>query len=223
MKLLLSITLLLKRFGFILRGLGIALCCGLLFFEAIPDLTYNLKIGKTKTYTEKQIIDTKKEELPLYLKISDVEAVGEMYVTEMYQKKNQTPTLSAIIYPVYNLQKGINYIDELKKSPCYIVVKDGKVNENTIKTYFDKKKLIEGKFAQTLIDSETRKLLTEGGYNISDNCILLEKGVKVWSISTSILVIFGFGLIGIFIFLSLLPTSILHKIFKQEERFVRIE
>jgi len=223
MKLLLSITLLLKRFGIILRGLGIALCCALLFFEAIPDLTFNLKVGKTKAYTEKQIVDTKKEELPLYLKISDVEAIGEMYVTEMYQKKNQTPTLSAIIYPVYNLQKGINNIDELKKSPCNIVVKDGGVNETTIKTYFDTKKLIEGKFNQTLIDIETRKLLTEGGYNISDNCILLEKGVKVWSNSTCILVILGFGLIGVLILLSLLPSSILHKILKQEERFVRIK
>jgi hypothetical protein len=124
---------------------------------------------------------------------------------------------------VYNLQKGIANIDELKKSPCNIVVKDGDVNETTLKTYFDKKKLIEGKFDQTLIDSETKKLLTEGGYNISDNCILLKKGVKVWSNSTCILVILGFGLIGILILLSLFPTSILHKIFKQEERFVRIK
>lgn len=223
MKLLLSITLLLKRFGFILRGLGIALCCALLFFEAIPDLMFNFKIGKTITYTEKQILDTKKEELPLYLKISDVEAIGEMYVTEMYQKKDRKPKLSAIIYPVYNLHKGFNNIDELKKSPCNIVVRDRDVNETTLKTYFDKKKLIEGKFAQTLIDKETRKILTEGGYTISDNCILLEKGVKVWNNSTCILVILGFGLIAILIFLSLLPSSILHKIFKQEERFVRIK
>lgn len=222
MKLLFSITLLLQRLGIILRGIGIALCCGLVFYEAIPDLIFNLKVGKTKTYTEKQIIDTKKEELPLYLKISDVEAVGEMYVTEMYQKKNQTPTLSAIFYPVYNLQNGFNNMDELKNSPCNIVVEDRDVTETTLKTYFDKKKLIEGKFDQTLIDSETRNLLTEGGYRVSDNCILLKKGVEFWSLSTCIFVILVFGLIIILILLSLLPSSILHKIFKQEERFVRI-
>lgn len=223
MKLLLSITLLLKRFGIILRGLGIALCCGLIFYEAIPDLLFNLKVGKIKTYTENQIIDSKIKELPLYLKISDVEAVGEMYVTEMYQKKNQTPKLSAIIYPVYNLQRGSKNIDELKKSPCYIVVKDREVNETTLKTYFEKNKLIEGKFNQSLIDTETKKLLIEGGYNISKNCILLEKGVTVWSSSTCILVILGFGIIGILILCSLFPSSFLHKIFKQEERFVRVK
>lgn len=223
MRLLLSITVLLKGFGLILRGLGIALCYCMIFFEVVPDLTFNFNVGKAQTYTEKQIVEAKKEDLPLYLKISDVEAVGEMYVTEMYQQKNQKPTLSAIVYPVYNLQKGISDIDELKNTPCNIVVKDGDVNETTVKTYFDKKKLIEGKFDQTIIDSETRKLLTEVGYNISDKCILIEKGIKVWSYSTCILLILGFAVVGVFILLSLLPTSVLYKIFRQEERFVRIE
>mgnify|MGYP003647880846 FL=1 len=223
MKLLFTIALLLKRFGIILRGLGVVLCFVLLILEAIPDLKYNFLVGKTKSYTEKQIIETKKEELPLYLKISDVEPVGEMYITEMYQKKNETPRLSAIIYPVYNLKKGINNIDKLKKSPCNIVVKDPDVNENTLSTYFDKKYEIEGKFDQSLIDDETKKLLVEGGYNIADNCILIKKGAKVWSSTTCILMIVGFGFVGLLILLSLLPLSILHKIFKQEQRFERIK
>ncbi|MBF4473787.1 hypothetical protein [Flavobacterium sp. HJJ] len=223
MKLLLSITLLLKRFGIILRGLGIALCCGLLFFEAIPDLIFNLNVGKTKSYTENQIIESKKEDLPLYLRISDVEPVGEMYVEEMYQKKNEEPTLSAIIYPVYNLKKGFNNINDLKNTPCNIVVKDPDVSETTLKTYFNEKKIIEGKFDQSLIDQETKKILIDGGYKISDNCILLVKGAKFWSSSTCILVILGSGLLGILILLSLLPSSTLHKLFKQEERFVRVK
>ena len=225
MKVILSITLLLKRFGIIMRAIGIAICCGLLFYEAIPDLTFNLKIGNTKTFTEKQIISSKKEDLPLYLKISDVEPIGDMYVQELsYKKKTNDTTLSAIIYPVYNLQgKSILNLDEFKKTPCNIVVRDPDVTEKTLLTYFQKKKIIEGKFDQTFIDNETKQLLVNSGYNISENCILIKKGAKYWSTTVCVLVILGFGLIGILILLSLLPSSILHKIFKQEERFVRIK
>lgn len=222
MKLLFTITHLFKRFGIILRGLGIALCGTIVFIVAIPDLKFNLETGNVQTYTEQQIIDSKKEELPLYLKVSNVEPIGEMYVTEMYQKKNETPRLSAIYYPVFNLKKGFHNLEELKNSPCNIVVKDDNVNDETIKTYFSKKNIIEGKFDQRLIDSETKKLLTDSGYNITDNCILIDKGAKFWSSSACVIMILSFGFLGILILLSILPSPVLHKMFKQEERFVRI-
>lgn len=160
--------------------------------------------------------------MPLYLKISDVEPIGGMYITEWSQKKDETQKLSAIIYPVYNLKKGFQNVEEFKKSPCNIVVKDSHVNEKSLEMYFIEKKIIEGKFDQKLIGEETRKLLVDNGYNITKNCIVITKGAKFWSTTTCILVILGCGFVGLIILLSLLPSSLLHKIFRQEERFVRL-
>lgn len=224
MKDLLTVTLFLKRIGFITRGIGIFICGGIIIMEALPDLKFNLQAGNVQTFTEQQIQQSNLKELPLYMKIADVEPIGEMYVEELsYSKKRNDTTLNAIIYPVYNLKEGYSSIEELKQQPCNVVVKDSKVTEATVKDYFNEKISIEGKFDQRLIDSETKSLLVENGYNISDNCIVLEKGVSSWSMLTCILVIVGFGASGLLIAFSLLPATVIHKVLKQEERFVKID
>ncbi|WP_131367741.1 hypothetical protein [Elizabethkingia anophelis] len=220
---LLNITLLLKRFSLILRALGIGICIVLLF-EAVPDLIFNFKIKNIQTFTEEQVIKTNKAELPRYLKISDVEPIGEMYVEELsYNKKRKDTIVTAIIYPAYNLKKSIENLDQLKRYPCYIIVRDSKINKNTIKNYFNKKNSIEGKYNQSTIDPETRNLLLGAGYNIDKNCILLEKGSNPWGIEESFFYIIFFGILGILILLSLLPISVIYKVFKQEERFIRLK
>lgn len=223
MKYLLNITLLFKRFGLILRALGIGICI-ILLSEAIPDLIFNFKIKNVQIFTEEQIIKANKTELPRYLKISDVEPIGDMYVEELsYNKKRKDTILSAIVYPVYNLKKEIENLHQLKKSPCYIIVRDSKITKSTIKNYFDEKKSIEGKYNQSTIDPETKTLLSGSGYNIDENCIVIEKGSNPWGIKDSLFYIVVFGALGILIFLSFLPISTLHKIFKQDERFTRVK
>ena len=223
MKPLLNIILLFKRLGLILRLLGVGICFFILA-EAIPDLIFNFIVKNVPTFTEEQIVKADKTKLPRYLKISDVEPIGEMYVEQLrYKKKNNDTTLTAIVYPVYSLTKKFENIEELRNPHCYIVVKDPNVTKSTIKNYFDQEVPIEGKYDQSIIDSETKKLLINAGYNIDDNCILISKGSTAWGIGKSLIFISLFGILGILIILSLLPTSALYKIFKQEQRFVRIK
>ena len=102
---LLNITLLLKRFSLIFKSLRDRICI-ILLFEVVPDLIFNFKIKNIQTFTEEQVIKTNKAELPRYLKISDVEPIGEMYVEELsYNKKRKDTIVTAIIYPAYNLKK----------------------------------------------------------------------------------------------------------------------
>jgi hypothetical protein len=219
MKLILILILFLKRFGYILRTIAIIICGVLVFSEAIPDLKFDLITKHVQPMTEKQIIDSKKETLPLYLKVLDVQLVGNVYIEERMQKKNATTsTLSSIIYPVYNENIISEELSDLKDIPCYIVVKDTKVREKDLSAYFSQNNMIEGKYDRTTIDSETRNLLIDSGYTVAENCILIYKGTMPWSISTSLIVILLVGFLGILILLSLLPFSLLLKIFKTDNK-----
>ncbi len=230
-KILLNLILLLKRLGFIIRGLALAFFASMIFLSAIPDLIFNLKTKEPPTFTEKQIIKSDKKELPLYLKISDVQAVNGVYVEELYyNKKTNDTTLNAILYPVYNLQviklvkekvspKILETFGVVIEDTCHIVVKDSKIKRKNIEDYFTNADAIsiEGKYDQKLIDEETRRILTEEGYNIAPECIVLEKGSKPLGVGKSVAYILIFGILGLFIILSFLPTSMLYKILKKEE------
>ena len=203
---LVSFILFVKKGNVLYRIIAFAICC-IFISTAIPDLKFNMTIKDPQSFTLQQIIDADKQTLPLYLKISDVEPSG-MYVEETRKKKYSGTSLSAIVYPVYSV------LDTSNTQPCYIVVKDSKVNEDELETYFTQPQEIAGKFDRTFIDQGTRDLLKENGYEVAEKCIMISKGVSVWSVSTCVMVLVGAGLVALIIAFSFVPALLLFKIFK---------
>lgn len=136
-----------------------------------------------------------------------------MYIEKMEQKKNESPSLASIIYPVYDVK---HMQGNLKSTPCHIVVEDSRVRQDELTDYFNKTHMIEGKFSRTFINQDAKKLLEDNGYNIADNCILIEKGSTPWSLTTCIIVITLCLMLTAILVLSIFPESLLRKLFKQD-------
>lgn len=208
----------LKRIGLITRGIGLATCIYIVFYTAIPDLTFNITSKNIRSYTLEEIINSDKKTLPRYLKISDVQPDGT-YVETIKVDKNGNRKLLTILYPLYRVDAdGINTDEE-----CYIIVDDYDVTEKSLPNYFNEDILIEGEYNHQYIPSEVKERLINSGYKINKNCILINKGKKPWSNNVCIIIIIFFGILGSIILLSILPKPLLNKIFKQEERFIKIK
>lgn len=192
----------------LIRGFGIIACLAMIigpflaiFYSLIPDIKFNLMSGNVKSYTEKEIIETDKESLPLYLKVSDVLPIGSQYIQQCRTRKGVT-TLSAIVYPVYGIERIAADSSPDKKIPCHIVIKDSDVIESSLESYFSTIPSYEGKFDRSTIDSETKELLISSGYQIDNNCILLKRGDKAWSTISCLAALVGLLTLSILTILS---------------------
>lgn len=211
MKYILTLLIFLKNFGFIYRIIGVVITFALLS-EAVPDLKFNSDIKHIKNFTLDQVKKTNKEKLPRYFGISDVSAYGDLYV-ENFSIKNGDTTLSSIVYPVY--QNDIN-VQNLKDIECDVIVADDRVKFEDLDEYFNKNAHIKGKFDGEFISDESKKILTDNGYKIAKNCIMLTKGKEPLEVGFCLLIIFGAALALILVGLSFIPTSRLERIFENK-------
>ena len=213
MKAIVSIAYFFKRLGVILRLVGLVFCFFILSNEAIPDLMFNMTMKSVKTYTEKEVLEMDIKDLPRFLRISNVLPYGDVYVKMLNKKKDGSTKLTSIIYPVYSISQieNLSESDDLSSIPCHIVVENSKVKEDEIDAYLESIDVVEGKFDHTFIKKEARDILVESGYNLSDNCILIQHGDTPASTTFCLIaIIIGLFLI-IFILLSLLPKSVFAK------------
>jgi hypothetical protein len=141
------------------------------------------------------------------------------YLIQQKVKKGDT-SLSYIIYPVYSksqVQKNPNA--KASDLTSFVVIKDSHVTEKELEgdEYFnDSTFTVKGRFDGSLIDSESLRLLEENGYNISKDAIFLERGNAPMSLIQSIIFTILSAVIAALCFLSLLPISVLQRIFDIE-------
>ena len=210
-----------------------------LFF--IPDLKFNLQMKNPPKMTIEEIKNSDKENLPRYINIeggqlleatSSIDSTQNLtyqsfnYVEESRIKKGDT-TLSAIYYPIYSIK-------EIKSNPTktaseitsHVVIKETKVTKDELvdSKYFKQPTFkLNGRFSGISIDEESLNLLTESGYNISKDAIILEKGSIPISLTTSIIGTIILSIASVLLFLALMPMSLLHKIFNIEQEIVRMQ
>jgi hypothetical protein len=211
MKFLIKAIVFLKHFGIIYRFIGLGITIAFIL-EAVPDLIFNHQIKNIKNYTLAEVKSIGAEKLPRYFGVSDVSAYGDLYVENLSVKDGDT-TLSAITYPVYQNDENVA---NLKNIECFVVVIDDKVNRGDLTDYFMKNAHIKGKFDNEVINEESKKILVEGGYKISDKCIVLTKGSAPFATEVCLFVIvcslIGFAAIA----LSFLSAEKLESIFKSK-------
>jgi hypothetical protein len=143
------------------------------------------------------------------------------YVYEQSVSKRGDTTLSSVSYPVYSkteIQKNPNATsDDLTAS---VVVKDAEVTQKMLdsNTYFsDSTFSIQGQFDGTIIDDETTKLLTESGYKVSKNAIVLNRGKSPMSMTSSLIWSILAALFALINILSLLPVNTLERMFEEKQ------
>ena len=213
MKIVVVIIKLFKHFGLILRGLGLVACLYVIFQLALPDLLFNMTVRNVKTYTEQEIAAAEIKDLPRFLKISDVYPMGETYVKIINQSDKGVKKFHSIVYPVYSYDaiEGLEDDDDLSGIPCYIVVENSNLKESEIDDYLENLEIIEGKFDNSFIDSDVKKILEESGYTLSEKCILIKDGESSASTGFCVGVMLLGLFFGIFIVLSFLPLSIFER------------
>ncbi|TCD12599.1 hypothetical protein EZ449_00705 [Pedobacter frigidisoli] len=212
MKFLIKCIVYIKHLGIIYRLIGIGLAIALIL-EAIPDLVFNQQIKNIKNYTLAEVKNIEKERLPRYFGVSDVSAYGDLYVENLRIGKSGDTSLASIVYPVYQNNQDVS---KLKETECFVVVIDDKVADVDIEDYFMKNAHVKGKFDNDVIDDESKKILVDGGYKISDKCIVLTKGSIPWETGICLAIIV-FAFIGLSaIILSFLSAEKLENIFKNK-------
>lgn len=243
-KILFNVSVFCKRPGIFSRLiiLGIALFATFTIF--IPDLKFNLEIKNPKTYTIEELQKTSKENLPRYIVVkdaqamqasqslgvdsvdgSDIKLMSYNYVIQQRVKKGDT-SLSYILYPVYSKAVIAKSADtDAASITSYVVMKDAHVTEKELegdKYFSDSAFSINGKFDGDVIDEESHKILSESGYKVSKDAIILERGNTPMSLTSSIILTLVALLISALVILSLLPLTVLHKMFDVEQEIVKI-
>ena len=213
MKIVVVIVKLFKHFGIILRGIGLFGCIFLIFQLSLPDLLYNITVKNVKIYTEEEIADAEIKDLPRFLKISDVYPMGDTYVKIVNKSDKGTEKFHSIVYPVYSYEaiEDLEEDDDLSGIPCYIVVENSKIKESEIDDYFENLEFVEGKFDNTFISSDAKKILEDSGYTLSEKCILIKDGESSASTAFCVGTILLCSFLGIFIILSFLPLSVFER------------
>lgn len=127
--------------------------------------------------------------------------------------KNGDTTLSSVIYPVF--QNDID-VSKIKETECFVIVIDDELKTDEIEAYFSKNIFIKGKFSGETISDESMKILTDSGYKISKDCIVLTKGKNPWPLGTCFLMILGGAIALSLIVLSFIPEDKLIHMFSDK-------
>lgn len=231
-KAIIQIALFFKRLSFIYRGIGIFLSFFVVFWEAIPDLKFNIYSSKPVEVSISELLKTSPENIPRYLKIKDAVVPSGSYVEYRKEKNN---SLVGIYYPVYpheSVKINLDSVSQLKSDNSKIiadstgniaiykntdnieanlVIYDTHVLDNDLDstgTYFNSPTFsIEGQYSGEKLTNETLNLFTSSGLHINANAIVLKRGDKGFSNGAAI----GLILLGIFLLitltLSFVPTQ----------------
>ncbi|MBC9928866.1 hypothetical protein [Chitinophaga qingshengii] len=212
MKLFFKVALSLKRFGFIIRLIGIVIGFSILS-TTIRDLKFSLLVSKAPVLSIAQLSKMKVEDIPLYFKVDKVTLLSDNFVGQYKTRKHSTEkTLKGIYFPVYDVQALS--ADTAAKPACQLIVHDEKVDEKKLQSgdYFGGDTFsVEGRFGGSYIDSDTRRLLEREGHPLADNCILIEKGDQPLSTAMAIMLTLIFGTGTLLLLASLLPASNLQR------------
>lgn len=179
----------------------------------IVDKAQPLKIMQRASQHESDSLLKKLGNLPADLFVG---IENYCYLVETKIKNNDT-TFSGIYYPVYSEKQVHDSPNALASNlVSHVIIHDTKITEHNLENnkYFkDSLFQISGKFSGTTIGDESYKLLTNNGYNISKNAIVLNKGSHPMSITSSALWILFDVVFVLLLALSFLPLVLLFKIF----------
>lgn len=221
----------LKNVFFLYRLIGFGFAFYFVFGKATPDIRYSKLRNKPVEMSFQQLINTPKEDIPRYIRITDAVA-GTSYVSSRTKRSDK---LNSIYYPVYpnwelNNLEGLNLnsksdsvivsADSLGNisysiNPKYLyaslIILDDQVDDESLNfTYFTNSSLtIEGQYQKHSLDDEIMYLFTKQGLKISSEAIILHKNIKILNISVAYLIlVLGLTLMALIIF-SFLPLKFL--------------
>lgn len=200
--LLSPILKLIKRFGFIYRGLGLIIFV-VMFISDIQDLIFLSSSHKIEAISIDSLRTIPKDEIPRFLKIENMIMYNDVYVVSQNEKNGKVYSAS---YPMYSLQQ-IAERDTLNPQSLmsYVIVKDNDFNEDSLSIIMS----IDGKYDNDSFKKE-KEILTNNGVNVSEDAILIVKS-KPPVLSSVLVGSLIKGLLAIFIALSFLPTNLLEK------------
>lgn len=143
------------------------------------------------------------------------------YVLSQHVNKKGDTTISSIFYPVYSKKEvEENPNPSITNMTCYVVIEDVKVTKAMLEndSYFTNSSFsIAGRFDGSEIGKEELSILTDSGYLISDNVILLKKGLSLLSLNSSIILTLLASVFLILFILSFMPLGLLVTIFMQDQ------
>jgi hypothetical protein len=196
-----------KKLRFFYRIGILALILGVLSYEAVPDLIFNIQRGNAPTISLSQLKKLAYGDIPRYFSISEAVVPSTSYVKVSKKKNNGQESFRYIYYPVFPASSG----DSSTANHAYVVVKDFHATENELKSnqYFTSGSFkIEGKFSGDRITSEIKKLFTDGGIEIESDAIILERDSEPWSSVLCILFILLGMLTCAWICISFIPEIV---------------
>lgn len=244
MKILFKVVVFLKNAGIIGRIIVMGVAFILLTNVFVPDLIFNLEVKNPKRYTIEEIRTIAKEDLPRYIILDNAQPLyssamfetsatdtikenslslpieSYSYILSQSVKKNGDTTISSIFYPVYSkkeIQENPN--PSITNMTCYVVIEDVKITKKLLEddSYFTNTGFsIEGQFDGSEIGEEKLSIFAESGYLISDNVILLKKGLTLLSLQSSIILTLVALLVLILFVFSFMSFDFLYNIFRQD-------
>ena len=205
-----------KKIPFTYR-IGILLfILGILSYQVVPDLIFNIKRDKAPSIS---ILELKKlvyGDIPRYFSISDAIVPGSSYVKVTKKKSSGLESLKFIYYPVFSSGLG----DSLKSAKAYVIVKDYHATDNELNSnqYFTSGSFkIEGKFSGDRITSEIRKLFIDKGIQIESDALILERNSDPWPLVLCIFIIIIGLLIGFWVIASFVPEIVIIRKFLNDK------
>lgn len=200
----------LKRFGFLNRLVVVGVLILVLVAFVIPDINYQLSQEGEPELSLKELMSMENGDIPQYFTISDELFSNGDYVEE---RNEDTEMLNKIEYPVFLLG------DTVMRN-VQVIVEDMDADEERIadESYFlEASTRFRGKFKGGTVDSDTKRILKEAGYEFGERVIVLEYNKMPLSLSTNIMMAVGLLLLIALGVLSFVPSSVLMKETKSEQ------
>jgi hypothetical protein len=240
---ILNIIEFIKRINILYRIGILGVLLFILFTEFLSDLKFNLEVKNPKKFTVNQLKTKNPDTLSKYIVLTDAQLMQVTYVdsseiddTASYYEtynyviqqkiKRGDTSMSYITYPIYSLtQLNENPEATSMDLESHVVVEDSRVTEKELENdeYFrDSKFSVMGQCDGKKIDDETHKLLTESGYKISKEAIVLRRGNTPMTLANSIIFSILASLLAILMSLTLIPENVLHRFLGIEPEFSKI-
>ena len=198
----LKFIIFLKRLGFINRIIGVGALSFIMFFVVIPDVSYLISQDKEEKLSLETLASLNEGSIPKYFTVSDELVPSGHYVEERTEDDGE---LKGIVYPVFP-QSDTAFVD------VKLLIEDRKVNDAELEdeSYFiSLGTTFRGGHDGSYVDSETRGILEEMGYQLADNVIILKKDQKPGKLSNNLIAVVVLTLLILAGLASFIPTKYL--------------